>query len=60
MAEIILFHSVLGLCTAERGIAETLERDGHRVFLPDLYAGRYAGDYDEGFRIQGEIGVRMA
>jgi dienelactone hydrolase len=56
MADVVLFHSVLGLRQAEREITAVLEEDGHRVALPDLYAGTWTDDYDEGFRLQERIG----
>lgn len=56
MADVVLFHSVLGLRDAEREIAAILTADGHRVTLPDLYAGRWADSYDEGFRLQESAG----
>lgn len=56
MAYIVLFHSVLGLRRAEREIAAAFEADGHTVSLPDLYDGRTTNEYDEGFRLNAEIG----
>ena len=56
MVEVMLFHSVLGLRDAEREIADTLEADGHRVMLPDLYDGARTDSYEEGFRLQQAIG----
>ena len=47
---------ILGLRPAEREIAAAFEADGHRVALPDLYGGRMADTYDEGFRLNEEIG----
>src|SRR5579885_597138 len=56
MAEVVLFHSILGLRQAEREIAAALESEGHRVVLPDLYDGARTDDYDEGFRLHDGIG----
>lgn len=56
MAHIVLFHSILGLRSAEREIAAVLEQDGHAVALPDLYDGQATDDYDEGFRLKGAVG----
>ncbi|MFC1459540.1 dienelactone hydrolase family protein [Microvirga arabica] len=56
MTHIVLFHSVLGLRPAEREIAAAFEADGHTVILPDLYGGRPVDSYDEGFRLNEEIG----
>jgi dienelactone hydrolase len=56
MAHVVLFHSILGLRQAEREIASIFEADGHRVALPDLYGGRTTESYDEGFRLNEEVG----
>jgi dienelactone hydrolase len=56
MAHIVLFHSALGLRTVEHEAAARLEDWGHRVTLPDLYAGRAADAIDEGVALMDEIG----
>src|SRR6516164_1516112 len=56
MADVVLFHSILGLRQAEQEIAAALEGDGHRVIVPDLYDGARTDDYDEGFRLHDKIG----
>ncbi len=56
MAHVVLFHSALGLRPAEREIAAAFETDGHTVSLPDLYGGRAVDTYDEGFRLNEEVG----
>ncbi|MER9309621.1 dienelactone hydrolase family protein [Mesorhizobium australicum] len=56
MADIILFHSVLGLRPIERHLAERLRARGHAVALPDLYQGAATDDLDEGFAIKARIG----
>ena len=56
MADVVLFHSILGLRQAEREIAAALEGDGHCVIVPDLYDGARTDDYDEGFRLHDKIG----
>lgn len=56
MGHLVLFHSILGLRPAEREIAAAFEADGHIVALPDLYGGRAVDAYDEGFRLNEEIG----
>jgi len=56
MAEIVFFHSILGLREAERRIAAQLQAAGHRVTLPDLFDDRTAGDYEAGFALEAEIG----
>lgn len=53
---VVLFHSILGLRHAEREIAEAFEREGLSVILPDLFAGRVAKSYEDGFRVKDEIG----
>ena len=57
MAHVVLFHSILGLRPIERDLAREWEEWGHTVTLPDLYEGRTAQDYDEGFALYGEIGA---
>ena len=55
MADVVLFHSILGLRPAERQIAAEFEKHGHRVILPDLFGGRFADDYDAGFALRKEF-----
>ena len=55
-ANIILFHSVLGLRENERHLARKLGAAGHAVTLPDLYAGVTTDDLEEGFAIKARIG----
>ncbi len=45
MAEIILFHSVLGLRAGVTDAAERLRAAGHTVHTPDLYEGAVFDDY---------------
>jgi dienelactone hydrolase len=54
MAQIVLFHSMLGLRPAERRAAERLRAAGHDVVTPDLFAGRTASTIDEGFVLKDE------
>ncbi|MGW1127809.1 dienelactone hydrolase family protein [Streptomyces sp. NPDC002526] len=56
MAHIALFHSVLGLRSAELLAAERLRRAGHGVVTPDLFDGETASDLDEGFQLLDRIG----
>ncbi|MDQ0792250.1 dienelactone hydrolase family protein [Streptomyces sp. B1I3] len=56
MAHIALFHSVLGLRSAELLAAERLRRAGHEVVTPDLFGGETASTLDEGFRLADRIG----
>ncbi|MFE7575131.1 dienelactone hydrolase family protein [Streptomyces sp. NPDC057521] len=56
MAHVALFHSVLGLRSAEILAAERLRRAGHEVITPDLFSGETARTLDEGFRLVERIG----
>jgi dienelactone hydrolase len=56
MAEVVLFHSILGLRPAEAEIAGRLRAAGHAVTTPDLYAGWRTDSYDEGFAKHDAIG----
>lgn len=56
MAEIVVFHSVLGLRPVELGFADRLRAAGHRVTTPDLYAGATASTLEEGFALMDRIG----
>lgn len=56
MADIILFHSVLGLRPVELNAADRLRAAGHDVTTPDLYAGEAASSLDEGFALNDRIG----
>ncbi|GAA2775460.1 dienelactone hydrolase family protein [Saccharopolyspora taberi] len=56
MAHVALFHSVLGLRSAERLAAERLSKAGHEVVTPDLFDGQTAATLDEGFRLLDRTG----
>ncbi|MGW4062321.1 dienelactone hydrolase family protein [Amycolatopsis sp. NPDC004747] len=56
MADIVVFHSVLGLRPVELGFAGRLRAAGHRVTTPDLYDGRTASTLDEGFALKDAVG----
>lgn len=56
MADVVLFHSILGLRPAEAAIAARLRAAGHAVTTPDLYDGLRTDGYDEGFRMHDAIG----
>ena len=68
MAEILLFHHVLGQTPGFLAFAADLRRAGHTVFTPDLFEGRTFTTIDDGIahaRGQGfgallERGVRAA
>lgn len=56
MVQVILLHSVLGLRQVEHEIASAWRAAGHEVALPDLYRGRTAKTYDDGFRLKDSVG----
>jgi len=57
MAEVVLFHSVLGLRPGVTA-AERLRAVGHEVNTPDLYDGEVFDDLDEGMRKEDALGYR--
>lgn len=57
MAQIVLFHSVLGLRPGVRDFARQLETNGHTVITPDLYNGSTFTDYEAGNEKWMEIGI---
>lgn len=56
VVHIALFHSVLGLRSAELLAAERLRRAGHEVVTPDLFGGETAATLDEGFQLVDRVG----
>jgi dienelactone hydrolase len=48
MAEVVLFHHVLGLTAGVIAFADELRRHGHVVHTPDLFDGRTFADIDSG------------
>lgn len=58
MADVLLFHSVLGLRPVEHELAEEWRRAGHVVTIPDLFDGRTAETYEDGFAILKDIGLQ--
>jgi len=50
MAEIVLFHSALGLRPGVTAAAYRLRAAGHTVHVPDYYDGEVFDDLDEGLR----------
>jgi dienelactone hydrolase len=56
MAQVVVFHSVLGLRPAELLAAERFRAAGHVVHTPDLYAGATATTLDDGFAIMDRVG----
>lgn len=57
MAQIVLFHSVLGLRPGVKSFATQLEEVGHTVTTPDLYDGAVFDDYEQGNKKWTEIGI---
>jgi len=57
MADVMLFHHVIGLTDGVRAFAEQLARAGHRVHTPDLYDGEVAASLMDGFAIKDRIGA---
>jgi dienelactone hydrolase len=58
MAEVVLFHSVLGLRPGVIAAAEKLRAAGHTPHTPDYYDGEVFDDFDEGMRKEAEIGYQ--
>jgi dienelactone hydrolase len=58
MAEVILFHSVLGLRPGVIAAADQLRAAGHTVHTPDLYDGEVFDDLDDGRRKEDALGYQ--
>jgi dienelactone hydrolase len=56
MAEVILFHHVLGLTPGVEEFAERLRSAGHVVHTPDLFDGRTFASIEEGIAHAQEVG----
>ena len=56
MAEVVLFHSALGLRPGVKAAADRLGAAGHTVHTPDYYDGDVFDDLDEGLGKRDEIG----
>ncbi len=56
MAEVVLFHSALGLRPGVAAAADRLREAGHTVHTPDYYDGEVFDDLDEGLRKRDELG----
>ena len=56
MAEVVLFHHVLGLTDGVREFAEELRVGGHTVHTPDLFDGERAATLEDGIALAGRIG----
>ena len=58
MAEIVLFHSVLGLRPGVIAAADGLRAAGHAVHTPDLFDGEVFDDLDAGLRKEEALGYQ--
>jgi dienelactone hydrolase len=58
MAEVVMFHSVLGLRPGVLGDADRLRAAGHTVHTPDLFGGEVFDNIDDGMRKQEALGFR--
>jgi dienelactone hydrolase len=56
MAEVLLFHHVLGLTEGVGAFADGLRRAGHTVHVPDLFEGRTFEDLEAGGAYAQEVG----
>jgi dienelactone hydrolase len=57
MANVVLFHSAMGLRELERSTAERFRAAGHEVLTPDLYDGQTAPTVAEGLTLMNAIGL---
>ena len=58
MAEVVMFHSVLGVRPGVLGAAERLRAAGHTVHTPDLFDGEVFDDLDDGMSKEETLGFR--
>ncbi len=56
MAEMVLFHSALGLRPGVTAAADRLRAAGHTVHAPDYYDGEVFEDLDDGLRKRDALG----
>lgn len=56
MAEVVLFHHVMGLTAGVQAFADRLAAGGHVVHTPDLYGGQTAHSLEDGFVLKNAIG----
>lgn len=59
MAQVVLFHHVLGLTEGVRRFAAELAGDQHIVHTPDLYNGATATNLEDGFALKNGIGDQI-
>jgi dienelactone hydrolase len=58
MAEVVMFHSVLGVRPGLIAAADRLRAAGHTVHTPDLFDGEVFDDLDDGMRKEEALGDR--
>jgi dienelactone hydrolase len=58
MAEVVLFHSVLGLRPGVIAAAQRLRAAGHTIHTPDLFDGEVFDDLDDGQRKEEALGYQ--
>ena len=58
MAEVVIFHSVLGLRPGLIAAADRLRAAGHTVYTPDLFDGEVFDDLESGMRKEEALGDR--
>src|SRR5215207_9988999 len=58
MAEVVLFHSVLGLRPGVIAAADRLRAAGHTIHTPDLFNGEVFDDLDDGQRKEEALGYQ--
>lgn len=56
MAEVVLFHHVLGLTPGVVAFADGLRAAGHTVHTPDLFEGRTFDEIDDGIAFADDVG----
>ena len=58
MAEVVVFHSVLGLRPGVIAAADRLRAAGHTIHTPDLFDGEVFDDLDDGQRKEEALGYQ--
>ena len=56
MAEVLLFHHIMGLTPGVKAFADDLRGAGHTVHTPDLFDGRTFPSIEEGMKYEEEAG----
>lgn len=59
MADVVLFHSALGLRPAVLTAADRLRAAGHRVWTPDYYDGKSADNVEDGVALRDSFGPQV-